>query len=66
MVLGQEHIPQADLAGLGLELFHDRRVGLPSLLANAKLCGEEGFGGDAFFLDELLDLFVVRSVLARG
>lgn len=56
VVLGQEHIPQTQLLGLGLQLLHDGRGGLPSLLALAQLSGEDGVGGDAFFLDEFLDL----------
>jgi hypothetical protein len=56
MVLGQEHVPQAELLGLLLQLFHHDRGSCPSLLALAKLGGEDGVGGNTVFLDELLDL----------
>ena len=56
MVLWQEHVPQTELLGLGLQLLHDRGGSLPSLLALAQLGGEDGIGGDTVLLDELLDL----------
>ena len=56
MVLGQEHVPQAELLSLLLQLLHHRGGVLPSLLALAELGGEYSIGGDTVFLDELLDL----------
>lgn len=56
MILGQEHIPQTQLLGLLLQLLHDSRSSLPSLLALAQLGGEDRVGGDTVFLDEFLDL----------
>lgn len=56
MVLGQEHVPQALLAGLGLKGFHDGWVGGPSLIAFAQLGLEDLFGGNTFFFDKLFDL----------
>lgn len=56
VILGQEHVPQAELLSLLLQLFHHDRSSLPSLLALAELGGEYGVGGDTVLLDELLDL----------
>lgn len=66
MVLGQEHVPQADLAGLNLKLLHDGGVGLPSLLALTELSGKEGFGGNTFLLDEFFDLHSLVRLEAIG
>lgn len=62
VVLGQEHVPQAEGAGLGLEVLQNDGVGLPSLLALTELGLECGFGGDTVFLDELFDLDVKYPV----
>jgi hypothetical protein len=57
MVLGQKHIPDPQLLGLGLQVLHDGRVGLEALDGRlADLAHEDRVGGDAFFLDEFLDL----------
>ena len=56
VIPGQEHVPQAEGAGLGLEVLQNDGVGLPSLLALAELGLECGFGGDTVLLDELFDL----------
>jgi hypothetical protein len=61
VILGQEHVPQAQLAGLDFQVLEDRRGGLPSLLAVAELGLEDGVRGDAVFLDELLDLLGLVS-----
>lgn len=42
--LGQEHVPETELLGLGLEILNDRRVGLPSRIAFANLGLENGVG----------------------
>lgn len=58
MVLGQKHVPQPELLGAFLQVLNDGRMGVEALLhaATADLLGVDGVGGDAFFLDELLDL----------
>lgn len=56
MGLGQEHVPQAELLGLLLQLLHDDGGGLPPLLAFAQLGREDGITGDTVLLDKLLDL----------
>lgn len=58
MPFRQKHIPQPNLLGFRLEIIDDGGVCRPSLLAFAQLGVEDGVGGDAFFLDELLDLQV--------
>ena len=58
MTLWQEHIPQAQLLGLCLQVINDGRVGTPPLGALAQLRVEDRIGGDAFLLDESLNLFV--------
>ena len=58
MALGQEHVPQAELAGLGFELFEDCWVGIPSLFALTDLGLEQGLSGNAFFFDKFLDLSI--------
>lgn len=59
MVLGQEHVPQAALAGLDFEVVKDRGGGFPSLFAFAELRLEDRVCGDAVFLDEFFDLVVL-------
>lgn len=44
VAFGQEHVPQAELLGLFLEFFDDRRVALPAGVAFADLCFEDGVG----------------------
>jgi hypothetical protein len=56
MILGQEHVEQAALSRLFLEIFHDRRVAMPSLVAGAQLRRVDRVCGDAHFFDESLDL----------
>lgn len=62
MVLGQEHVPQAELLGLQFELLEDSGGGIPSLFAFAELRLEDSLGGQAVFLDEFFDLFVDCSL----
>lgn len=58
VVLGQEHVPEAELAGARLEVLDDGGVRLEALLGGlADLARVDGVGGDAFFLDESLDLW---------
>lgn len=59
MALGEEHVPEAQAAGLGLELFDYGGVGLPSRGGGIELGLEEGVGGDAVFLDEFFDLLLL-------
>lgn len=59
MALGKEHVPEAQAAGLGLELFDYRGVGLPSGGCGVELGLEEGVGGDAVFFDEFFDLLLL-------
>jgi hypothetical protein len=60
VVLGQEHVPEAELLGFDLEVFDDLRVGVEAGDSVAAilvdLLGEDGVRGDAFFLDEFFDL----------
>lgn len=63
MVLGKEHIPQTNLLSLFLQLLNNSGRSIPSLFALAQLGVEDTFGGDAVFLDELLDLHSVYSQL---
>lgn len=57
MVLRQKQIPQSQLLGLGLELFENWGVDLPSLVAFTKLGFEDIISGDAVLFDKLLDLY---------
>lgn len=56
MTFWQEHIPQPNLPCSGLQLIDDGRIGSPSFIALAQLSVEDGVGGDAFLLDELVNL----------
>lgn len=56
MVLGQEHVPQAEFLGLQLELFQHGGGSLPSFLAFTELGLEDSIGGDAVLFDEFFDL----------
>lgn len=57
VVLGQEHVPQAKLLCLHLQVLNDLRVGIEAVdNARADLLGEDGIGWNAFFLDESLNL----------
>ena len=59
MVLWQEHVPQSQLLRAFLEILEDGRVGAEAFLnagAHADLLLEDGVGGDAFFVDEFLNL----------
>ena len=58
MRFGQEHVEEAELLGSGLEVVDDRRIGGPALVAFAELGVEDFVGGDAFLVDELLDLML--------
>jgi hypothetical protein len=58
VVLGQEHVPQAEALGLGLEVLDDLRVVGEALCGGApELLLEDGVGGDTFFFDEFLKLW---------
>ena len=57
MVFGEEHVEEAQLLGPGFEVVNDRRVRRPSLFAFAELGIKDLVGGDAFFLNELFDLW---------
>lgn len=37
MALGEEHVPEAELSGLGLEILNDGRVALPTSITLASL-----------------------------
>ena len=55
--LGQEHVPEAQLAPALLHVLDDLRVRREALLGRlAQLAHIHRVGGDAFFFDELLDL----------
>lgn len=57
VVLGQEHVPETQLPGPLLQVLDDGRVRREALLRRlADLACVDGIGGDALFLDELLDL----------
>ena len=56
MVLGQEHVPQAQPASLPLQIVHDARMALPSRVADPDLRRVHRVRGDTFFVDEFLDL----------
>lgn len=58
VVLWQEHVPETKLLRLDLELLHDLRVGVPSLLlGGSKLIPVDCLGRNTFLLDKLLELF---------
>ncbi len=56
MIFGQEHIPEAKLFRLELQILHDRGPVPPSLRTLAELGSIDGIGGDAFLVYEFLDL----------
>lgn len=62
MVLGQKHIPQPQLSGLGFQLLEDSRSSGPSLGSLTQFSLENGISGDAVFLNEFLDLKQAASV----
>lgn len=55
VALCEKHVPETQLLGLLLEVIHDGRVA-PSSGSLAELCVIDGVGGEAFFVDEFLDL----------
>jgi hypothetical protein len=60
MGLGQEHVPQTELARPRLQVLNDGRVCREALLCGlADLACVDGIGGNAFLLDELLNLQVL-------
>jgi hypothetical protein len=60
VVLGEEHVPEAQFAGLGLEILDDLRVRVEAgdrvMAFFVDLLREHGVGGDAIFFDEAFDL----------
>jgi hypothetical protein len=57
VVLGQEHIPETKLLGPLLQILDDLRMRSEALLRRlTNLACVDGIGGNALFLDELLDL----------
>jgi hypothetical protein len=66
VVPGQEHVPQAQLFGLGLKLLKDGRSPCPSLVSFAQLCVEETIGGDTLLLDKLFDLHTHPMLVSIG
>jgi hypothetical protein len=56
MVLGQEHVPQTESRSFLLQLIDNRWVAVPSCVAGADLAGVNGICGNAFFVDEFVDL----------
>lgn len=66
MAAGEEEVPEAPGAGLGLEVLEDLGVGGEALAGRlAEELGEEGVGGDAALVDEGLDLWSVSSGMRR-
>ena len=59
MVLRQEHIPNAQRVGSFLQVVHDGRVAVPSCVARADLAAVHRVRGDAFFVNESVDLGVL-------
>jgi hypothetical protein len=60
MRLGQEHVPQSQVARTLLQVLDDGRVRREALLSRlTNLALVDSISGDALFLDKLLDL---RSV----
>jgi hypothetical protein len=57
MVLGQKHIEQAPLSRFVLEVFHDGRVAIPSVVACTQLSCIDGVCGYADFFDESFNLW---------
>ena len=57
VTFGQEHVPQAELLCLLLELFDDGWMAPSAFLCSGfgDLCTPDGVGGNTFLIDELLD-----------
>ena len=65
MILGQEHIPDAELFGAVFQGVEDGGVARPAGGLVVQLGAIDIVGGDAFFFDPFLDLQSKRSVWVK-
>ena len=66
MVFGQEHVEQAPLSRLHLQVFHDGWVAFPSLVAGTQLGCVDGVCGYAHLFDESLNLALGSEERIQG
>lgn len=57
MVLGEEHVPDAELFGTVFQSIEDGWMAVPSTITLTLLGSVDGVGGNAFFFYEFLDLW---------